>query len=160
MHFWWRALCVSLNAPDPPWSLSGCLTAPFCLQTKERIPVRALIQAARRQTPATPQLKEQMQPLLSMRTTRGLSHPWRPTEGDLSLGDWQPILHTARGHQVLKDLSVHRAAHRGLQLCAVRGVMKPPAGNSISLYVLGHGWVHETSREPFNAFLCKVFKAL
>lgn len=74
------------------------------------------------------------------------SHPWCPTEGDLSLGDWHPGARTTRGHQVLKDLSVQRAAHRRLRLCVCvqrEAMMEPPAGFSILPYLLGHGWVDE-----------------
>lgn len=70
------------------------------------------------------------------------SHPWCPTEGDLSLGDWHPGARTTRGHQVLKDLSVQRAAHRRLRLCVCvqrEAMMEPPAGFSILPYLLGHG---------------------
>lgn len=91
----------SLNGPDPPWaSFSGCMTASFCLQTKETHQ-SALIQAARRQT----MLYYNSKNLFLLGVTWGLSHPWFPTEGDLSPGDWQPSVHTTRGHQVLKDLS-------------------------------------------------------
>lgn len=124
-------------------------------------PVRArLTRAAGRQTVPRRNSKSSCS-LFLLWERRGVSAtPSVPRKGTFSPGDWRPSVHAARGHQVLKDLSVGGAAHRRLPLCAARGVVKPPAGSSISPYLLGHGRLGEISRGPFKRSSARVFGAL
>lgn len=109
------AVCVSwvsLNGLDWPWApLSGCLTIPFCLQTKEQILIRA---SSYGQPGGKPWFTVTQKAAEASSFYEGdvgclpplLSHRKGPFSGWLATWHVHPP-----GHQMFKDFSVDRAAH-------------------------------------------------